>query len=473
MKYIYQGYNTDLQSVSGETEAPSLREAVRNLKQQGIQVIISIKRKREFFGKLKKYVSSIIKPRYIYISNVESPPKDYSTDNVIVPSDVPVKQEETVFVKRPIRKIEGRTIPWETFSRPVHELKKIKIKPREINHFTRQLATLLSSGISLSQALLSLGKVIRNKKLQSLINSIYQEIQSGNTLSYALSRYPNQFSRLYLALVAVGETSGALDRCLYDITNFLDTQDKIRSSIKNAMIYPAIIFGVIFVMLVAGSQWFIPMFEKLFISVDMELPALTKAVFWIANHLKYILGSILAVWFALTTLISKVKPLQRNYIVTRDKLFLVIPIVKDFILSVSMFYFASTMSLMLKNGIRIIDSLSLALTGIPNKIIQAEVQDTADLLVNGVSLSEALLQERHFDPVICSIISTGEETGRLDESLAQAANYYAEQLKRQTAALEQWIQPAAIIAIAIIVLPVILAIFLPLLDLTSGKFMKQ
>lgn len=509
-KYTYRGYNEKKEIVIGEIEASSTREAIHLLKKKGIKTVFSMKPKLEipFIEKWKERVSKI-KKRFsnsfksigekVYIQSKDSeiiqliqkidkalstskkeglgkPTINIFIDNGTLEDEIiqPAREliEKPRFKQKIIKKNKELKIPWEKIRRPAGQVKRVRISSKEIRHFTRQLAVLLSSGVSLSQALISLQEHIRNRKLKGIIGQIYSEIQEGNSLSYAMSRFPNQFNSLYLALVSVGETSGALDKCLFDITEFLQTQHRIKKSIKDAMIYPAIILTVVSILLIAGSQFFIPMFSKMFADLGLELPTLTKVVFWIADRLKYILIVLIAVIILLNTVFRFIKPLRRNYIVFKDTMFLRLPVIKDFVITMSMFYFAHALSLMLRNGIRIIDSLSMVLNIVPNKIIQAEIKDSTDLLIEGANLSEALMQQPHFSSIICSMVSTGEESGRLDEILDQTADYYSEQLKGHIETLVQWVQPAAILMIAAVVIPVVFAIFIPLLDVTSGQFMK-
>lgn len=499
MRLAYRGRDNNKEIVSGIIEAPTKRDALIELKgEQGIVTIFLLKEKKEIpaleflkrkTGSLRtktvKFFAKQPKPKIVMISPIDgSTITTKSTETVfsIFAEENPAMMEnqqapvseKPQFKKKVTEKKKGTRILHalpKTINPPKIYKQKFRVPKRDIKMFFEHLALLLSSGVSISKALSSLGTQTANKSFKKIIGFIYQEIQSGNPLSYAIACFPKQFDRFSVAMVTIGETSGTLDRCLNDIAKLMDKQLKIANTIKGAMVYPIVILVVLLVMLFLGSLFFIPMFYALFLDLGMELPLLTRAVFWVAEHL-YI--AILAI-FGLAASFHLLKKTEAGgiyYTQTKDKLLLKLPLISGATLCASMFHFSSAMALMLKNGIRVIDSLHLTADIINNIYIKEEVKDSIKLLTEGIALSEALEQQPHFSDIITNVISVGEESGRMEYVLNQISDYYSEQLNLKISMLMQYIQPAAILLVAAIAVPVIFAIFIPLLDISSGQFME-
>lgn len=362
-------------------------------------------------------------------------------------------------------------LDFSKFKLPAKQGIKIKVPEKEIRMFTKKLSILLSAGLSISKALVILQDT-KNKAMQKIIKKIREDVQQGNALSYALSKFPNQFNQLYVAMVAIGETSGSLEQCLLDIVDFQTRQAKIKSKLKAAMIYPLIIFSVIIILFLAGSIFFIPMFRKLFEDLGMELPLLTKIIFAVADKM-YLVILIPAALIGLVLLLKqKFEPIERKYKLIKDKLALTLPVIKKMTVTKSMFYFYNTLALMLKNGIRLLDALKMAEDTVSNWYLRAEIQSAQEYVIKGASLSDALKQLPHFEAMATSIVLTGEESGRINYAMKEVSDYYNEQMEVLTEQLIKYAEPMSILLIALIVIPVLLGIFLPLLDVSSGAYIQ-
>jgi len=319
----------------------------------------------------------------------------------------PVEPKRPEFKKKPQRRqsiSDGHAIPWDKIKGPSQGIKKVKVSLKDILLFTRRFALLLSSGISISNALYALSQHTPNEKLRNIVQTIYRDIQGGNPLSYALLRFPNQFSPLYVAMVVVGEKSGTLDTCLLDMADFLEIQQKINQTIKSVTIYPRIVFVVLALLMVASAKFFIPMFSELFNDVGMELPFLTRAIFWFADMLLYLIPAVAFFLAGIFLLLRTAKKLGEEYLYQKDKLALRFPVIKGLTMATSMFYFSHTLAIMLKNGVRLIDSLTMARDVVPNRVLQEEVHDAIEQVVEGSNLSDALFNEPHFDPIMANMI---------------------------------------------------------------------
>ncbi len=205
-------------------------------------------------------------------------------------------------------------------------------------------------------------------------------------------------------MVVVGEKSGTLDTCLLDMADFLEIQQKINQTIKSVTIYPRIVFVVLALLMVAGAKFFIPMFSELFNDVGMELPFLTRAIFWFADMLLYLIPAVAFFLAGIFLLLRTAKKLGEEYLYQKDKLALRFPVIKGLTMATSMFYFSHTLAIMLKNGVRLIDSLTMARDVVPNRVLQEEVHDAIEQVVEGSNLSDALFNEPHFDPIMANMI---------------------------------------------------------------------
>ena len=497
MLYRYVGYNKDKKILSGVIEAPSLRQAIHKLEgEEGVSVILELKPASALFFKRKlsafkdRLISSSV-GRILQKSTMKIELKDIEAIHFLKQaglkrieelqkvdieeriSDIFAQPaEKAEFKPKRERKITEKEVNWDLIKKNPGNVKKLRIPFREIIYFTRQLAVLLASGVALPASLMALAEHTRNKKMKRVINEINQEVQSGNSLSVAMANYPNQFNDLYVSLIYVGESSGTLPECLRDLADFQELQMKVKKKTRNALIYHAIILIVVSVLLVLGSRFFIPMFEELFVDLGMELPKLTRTVFWLARYMDFIIFGVVAFavfMFMVAPHMKSFYTFMRQY---TDRLFLRVPVLKRIILTISMFYFTNPLALMQKNGIRLVDSLRMAYNVVPNFVIKEEIMDATYLLMEGVSMSEALSEQPHFDSIVCSMIKTGEDSGSLERTLEHLSQYYAEQLVADTESLVQAVQPVTILIIAAIVIPIFFAIAIPLLDVTSGSFMR-
>ena len=372
-------------------------------------------------------------------------------------------------------KKEEKELNWELIEQEdddpiIRKNKKLKIKEREIIIFTRRLQIMLSSGMSLIKSLTVLAKT-KNETMSYIVNNIIEDLQSGSAFSEALSKFPNQFDYTYIALVSIGETSGTLDTVLLDIIEAKEQKQKIDRKIKTASIYPAIVGIVLVAILILGTVFFIPAFEEMFTDQGVPLPTITKVVFKIANFFPYLIGIITGI-ILLTNLLRRTnQEINKAYIKHRDKLKLKFKPIRGIATASYMYNFSFTVSLMIKNGIRLKDALTLSQKTINNIYIKSEIADISSLMIQGLTFSEAMGQQEHFDEILTNIVLTGEESGQMSSSLNQIAKFYQDELNKKIERMIELVQPMSILLIAALVTPVIFAIYLPILDISSGALL--
>lgn len=368
-------------------------------------------------------------------------------------------------------KNEGKKLDWSLLeTKDTPEIKnnmKIKVKQKEIIMMTRRLHIMLSSGVPLLSSMESI-KNTSSEKLAQVLESIISDVQRGITFSEALSKFPRLFDTTYIALISIGETSGTLEKSLEDVLRVKEQEQKVKRKIKVASVYPAIISIVLVVFMIAANLWFIPQFENQFEQQGLQLPAFTRIVFKISDYFAYIaigLGILIAIFIVLKRNIPEVNYMYRRYY---DKLKLKFPVIKKLNNASYMYSFAINISLMLKNGIRLSDTLTLTGKTIDNIYIRNEIEEIGRLMVQGLTFSEAISQQEDFDSTLTSIAMTGEKSGRMSFALQQVAEYYEQELTRQIDSLLEMVQPVTILLIGLIIGPIIIAVYLPILNMSSG-----
>lgn len=368
-----------------------------------------------------------------------------------------------------------KEIDWKLFETPelssdVKKNMKLKVKPKEILLFTKRLQIMLASGMTLIKSLKTLAKN-KNKTMKHIVLQVISDIEEGNPFSSALAKFPKQFDYTYVSLISIGESSGTLDAVLLDIIESFEKKAKVNKKIKTATIYPKIIGGVLVLVLMLGSIFFIPAFRTMFEEQDYALPILTQIVFAIADFLPFIIGGIIGLGILLKIVKEQNKTVAMFYKKHVDKIMLSIPFIKNLLITSYMYNFSFTVALMLKNGIRLNDALSLSEKTINNIYIKSEINDMVSLMIQGMSFSEAMSKQKHFDDILVNIVLTGEESGQLNFSLSQIAKYYNEELDKVIDTISELVQPVSILLVGLIVVPVVIAVYMPILEVSSGALL--
>lgn len=378
---------------------------------------------------------------------------------------------------RPVKKTlnDGKAIDWQSLlpEEQTIEMKKnskIRIKEKEIVLFAKKLNMMLGSGVSLLRAL-SILRDTSSKKLKKVLMGVMESVQRGSSLSAAFAKYPRQFDSVFVSMISIGESSGSMVKSLEDIIYYKEKNMTIKKKLRSASIYPSVIGFVLGIMLILGSVFFIPMFEKMFEEQGASLPWLTTTVFAIADKVPF----VVAASFILIIITIILRRTNRAFDIVFKKFFDLllfrVPLIKNIVNSNYMFSFSSSLALMMENGIRIKDALMLTQRAIKNIYIKSEISSAAELMLNGFSFSEAISKQPHFDELLVSILLTGEESGKMSESLREISEYYDGEVNRQVTNLMEMVQPIFILLIAAIVVPVIIAVYLPILDISSGAML--
>lgn len=323
---------------------------------------------------------------------------------------------------------------------------------------TRQLSTLLTSGVPLMEALTSISE--ENKGFwKNMLVTIKERVASGSSFSKALEDYKEIFPEFYVSMVASGEAGGNLDRVLSRLADFLEAQQSLKSKVKASMIYPVIMICVGFIVLSFLFTFVIPKITRIFKDTESALPFITVVLIKISdifqNYWWLLIGILLGSVFGFRRLKEK----NRLFI---DRLILHLP--GNVLQSLYFGRFARTLGSLLEGGLPVLKALELAAKSIGNKMLEIKVIDAGKRVAEGARLSASL---EGFPPVLLQLITTGERSGKLVEILKNAADSYEEEFSRRVQKVLSLLEPAMILFMGLIVGLIVFAVLLPIFQLNQ------
>lgn len=340
-----------------------------------------------------------------------------------------------------------------------------RIKPKDLANFTRQLSDLLDSGLTLFDSLNVIEKQIGHPQLKEVIRSIRDSIKDGNTFSESLTIYPHIFSSLYISLVKAGEAGSMLSEVMVNIADFLEKQEDVKSKVLAALLYPMLMvfvgIGTIFILM----AFVIPKLANMFIEMGEVLPLPTRILIGISDFASsyWILLVILAggvVFFI------KKGSSNKGTKKTIDRFKLKLPVVGGLIKNSDLARFSRTLSTLLKNGVPILYSLKITSDIIDNEIVKEEVLRVYTDVKAGSSLKAAIKKNTSFPQFVVNMTAIGEEGGFLDKMLLKVAKAYEVEIDRAVKAVSALLEPVLILAMGLIVGFIVIAMLLPVFEIS-------
>jgi len=343
-----------------------------------------------------------------------------------------------------------------------------KIKSKILTTFTRQLATLVDAGLPLLRGLRVLEKQERNPTLKSIISDLALSIEGGSTFSEALAQHPKVFNRLYVNMVKAGELGGVLEVVLTRLAEFMEKAQKIKGKVIAAMFYPVAVLIVATGILIVLMVKVVPSFEQVFIGMaeGAQLPAFTRLVLGISRAVKdniLITLGILAVFIVLFVLFKKTKFGRHVW----DKFKLKMPVVGPVVNKVAISRFTRTLGTLISSGVPILQALTIVKETAGNVIISDAVGAVHERVKEGETITAPLEASGVFPPMVISMVDVGEQTGALPEMLLKIADNYDEEVDNAVAAMTSLLEPIMIVFLAVVVGSIVIAMFLPLIDLMN------
>src|SRR5882672_11621382 len=344
-----------------------------------------------------------------------------------------------------------------------------KVKSKVLMIFSRQLATLIDSGLPLLRSLNVLSNQERDKVLKKTINALADSVQSGSTFSDALALHPRIFNNLYVNMVRAGEVGGVLEMALNRLSEFQEKAAKIKNKVIAAMVYPMIVMTMAVGIMGFLLVFIVPKFEAIFHDMlgDKPLPPVTTFVIGTSNLVKdhglVLLGAIIVAVMA-----YKFVGRTRGGRFVIDSFKLRMPLFGDLNRKTAISRFARTLGTLVTSGVPILQALNITRDTAGNAAIALAISKVHDSVKEGESIVQPMEASKQFPPMVVSMIDVGEETGKLPEMLLKVADVYDDEVDNAVAALTSMLEPIMIVFLAVIVGTIVLALFTPLISIITG-----
>ncbi len=337
-------------------------------------------------------------------------------------------------------------------------------KREEVVIFTRQLATMISAGIPMLEALEILREQAESKQFALLLDGVINDVRSGQDFSSSVEKYPKVFTDVYTAMVRAGEASGQIDEILVRLADYMEASQRLRREIKSAMTYPIVslvmIFGITSYLLIG----IVPKFKEVFDSLDIELPALTKGILGVSLFCQEKWPFLMAGLAFLAGLFVVWKRTEKGAY-QWDWVILHVPIFGPLFRKVGLSRFSKTASTMIRSGVPILGTLEIVADTAGNRVVARAVEQARESVRQGESLMGPLAQSAVFPPMVTRMVGIGEKTGSLEILLEKISEFYDEQVSATVKQLTSLIEPLMIAIMGIMVGAIVLAVFLPIFEL--------
>ena len=344
-----------------------------------------------------------------------------------------------------------------------------KVKSKILMIFTRQLATLIDSGLPLLRSLNVLANQERNNVMKNTIDKLADSVQSGNTFSDALALHPKIFNNLYVNMIKAGEVGGVLELVLTRLSEFQEKAAKIKNKVLSAMVYPIIVMTMAVGIMCFLLVFIVPRFEAIFHDLlgDKPLPPVTRFVLGISGFMKHHGLVLLGVVVAIVVIYNFIGRTRGGRLAI-DVFKLRMPLFGNLNRKTAISRFARTLGTLVTSGVPILQALNITRETAGNAAIARAIARVHDSVKEGESIVQPLEASKAFPPMVVSMIDVGEETGKLPEMLLKVADVYDDEVDNAVAALTSMLEPIMIVFLAVIVGTIVLALFTPLISIITG-----
>ncbi len=342
-----------------------------------------------------------------------------------------------------------------------------KIKPKSLQIFSRQFATMIEAGLNVVSALVILEQQTDDKYLGAVIRELRADVEGGMLLSQAMARHPKVFNRLYVSMVEAGEAAGILDTVLDRVAYQIEKETKIKRRVKGAMIYPTMVLIFATLVLVGMLLFLVPVFVNIFAQLGGDLPTLTKWVLAMSNFLKatwfILLPGSIGGYFGLKRFL-KTDAGRRRW----DALKLRLPMkIGDVVRKVTMARFSRTLSTLVAAGVDIIKALEITGQTAGNWVVEDALAGVRQKVGEGVPIAQPLIENSVFPAMVSQMVKIGEETGELEKMLGKIADFYEDEVDASIQSLTSIVEPIMMLGVGIMVGIVIISMYLPMFKLLT------
>jgi type IV pilus assembly protein PilC len=341
------------------------------------------------------------------------------------------------------------------------------IKLNSIVTFTTQFASMIGAYIPLVKTIDNLKEDINDKDFKPVLNTISNDIKRGIDFADAIAKHPNAFDTVYVNMVGAGMASGKLDMTLKQLSTYITKRAETTNKVKSALSYPIFMFLAMTVIIIMMLIFVIPMFQKVFANSNTELPLPTQIAITMSNFLQ-------EHWLILIATITLIVVLIKVYIMTKggrrnlDSIKIKMPLFGILNSKSAISKFIRTFGVLIKSDVPILKAIKLSKSSSANVVIEQSIDDIVGMIEKGYGIAEAFREVGLFPDIVIQMISSGEESGNLDELLISTANYYDDQVDNEIKAIVSLINPISTVIIGITIAGLLFAVFLPIFEMGNA-----
>ena len=351
-------------------------------------------------------------------------------------------------------------------SSPAGSLRKSPVKASDLVVFARLLATLIDSGVPLMNGFGILYEQVDNPYLKKVVSNLRTDIETGNSLSVSFAKYPDVFPPFFINMIKAGETSGSLNQILDRLADYMERSEKLKAKVASAFVYPAVVIIMAVLIMSFLILNVVPAFKEIFKSLGGELPLPTRILVALSDNsirlLPFIIAVLVACCFAIIKYINTEKGRLRF-----DEFKLKIPVFGVLIMKVSVSRFASTLALLFKSGVNILEAFDIVAKVVGNKVFEKAAVDIKVKLQIGESISGPMTETKKFPAFVSRMIAVGEQTGELEKMLNKISEYYESQVNETLAGLTSILEPFIISFLGVTIGFIVLAMFMPIFKMSQ------
>jgi type IV pilus assembly protein PilC len=344
------------------------------------------------------------------------------------------------------------------------ELTKKKVKLKELAVFSRQFATMVNSGLPILRALSILAEQTENTELARVLGEVRTDVEQGSSLSGAMQKHPRVFNNLFVAMVKSGEMGGSLDNVLLRLADMIENEVKLRGKIKSAMTYPVAVVALVVLIMSAMLLFVVPQFQTIYASLGGSLPLPTRVLLFASNVFKKFWYIALIGTFVFRFFFRRWKKTPPGRAMV-DRAKLRVPVFGVLFQKVALSRFASTLAMLLRSGVPILQALDIVVETVNNRVVAVAVEDVQTSVREGESMAKPLTAHAVFPPMVVQMLAVGEETGQVDTMLEKVAQFYDQEVEASVDALTSLIEPLLIAVIGGCVGAAVVALYMPMFNI--------
>ncbi len=341
-----------------------------------------------------------------------------------------------------------------------------KVQSADLVVFTRQLATMIDAGITIVQSMQALAEQTPNKVMRDTILDLCSRVESGESLSEALSRHPKSFNRLYVAMVGAGEKGGLLAEILARLASYLENMERLRKKVKTALMYPTVVTVVAIVITVFLLVRVIPTFKEIYSGFGAKLPAPTEIMIGVSDIMRnYLIYLIVLAGVAVWGWLAFIKTPKGLEFWDRQRIKL--PVFGPIAHKICLARFTRTLSSLVRSGVPILEVLNIVSQTVGNVVMEKAIKAAANDIERGEGISAALSKHPVFPGMVVRMLSAGEQTGNIDNMLERVANFLDEEIETTLSGLMSLIEPLLIVFLGVVIGGMVVCMFLPIFNLAN------